>query len=165
MGWINCKPKIMFLNACIDFHNHSFECVLIIQCLYIFRIIVIMYVHTCSHKFKYVQFIVKNIFKSFRNPTSLITDLFIFCLKFIICQILYLRILQVYTYVISPISFYLVMCLYGPYNIDEHISEGHNTIAYSQAEYCGPLIVQYAILVSTYIYTSFILSYSLFYFT
>ena len=56
------------------------------------------------------------------------------------------------------------MCMYGPYNLDGYISAGHKPMAYSQGEYDGPLIVQYAILVSTYIYTSFILSYSLFYF-
>ena len=44
--------------------------------------------------------------------------------------------------VISPISFYLVMCLDGPYTIDGKISTGHKSMDYSQGGYDGPLIVQ-----------------------
>ena len=73
MVWIFCKPKIMFLNSCIKFHNHSFKmCFDYIGFIY-FRIIIIVYIHTCSHTFRYIQFLVINMFNECSNLSSLIT--------------------------------------------------------------------------------------------
>ena len=57
------------------------------------------------------------------------------------------------------------MCLDGPYTIDGNIYAGHKHMAYIQGECGGTIIVQYAIRINKYIYTSFIISYSMFYFT
>ena len=57
------------------------------------------------------------------------------------------------------------MCLDGPYTLDGNIYAGHKHMAYIQGECGGTIIVQYAIRINKYIYTSFIISYIMFYFT
>ena len=108
--------------------------------MYIIIIIMIMYVHMCSHTFNCIQFLVRNVFNEYRHPSSLMTN-FVFVVWRLSCLlILYLHIIPVYKYVILPISFYLFMCMYGPSNIDGHISAGHNPIYSGQGECGGPLI-------------------------
>ena len=81
-------------------------------------------------------------FNEYRRTSSLITKV-VFVVWRLSCRlILYLQIIPVYIYVISPIPFYLVMCLYGPYTLGGHISAGHNPIYSGQGECGGPLIGQ-----------------------
>ena len=104
-----------------------------------------VYVHTCSHRFNYVQLLVRYMFNGYRHPSSLFTQ-FAFVVCILSCSmILYLHILPIFAYVILPIPFYLFMCLNGPYNIDEHISAGRNPMSSGQCDYGGPLIGQYSI--------------------
>ena len=58
MVWIYCKPKYCSEKHASVFITTDLKRVLIIQDLYIFRIIIIMYVHTCSHTFRYIQSLV-----------------------------------------------------------------------------------------------------------
>ena len=110
--------------------------------MHIFIILMIMYGHVCSHAFNYIQLIVINMFNEYRRPSSLITKC-VFVVWRLSCHlILYLQIIPVYTYVISPILFYLVMCLYVPSTLDGDMSAGHNPIYYGQGECGGPFIGQ-----------------------
>ena len=113
-------------------------------CIYI-SIIMMIYVNTCSHRFNYVQLLVRNAFKGYRRPSSLFNKS-VFVVWSLSCRmILYLHILPIFAYVILPIPFYLLICLDGPYNLDEHISAGHNPMSSGQCDYGGPLIGQYSI--------------------
>ena len=92
--------------------------------LYI-RIMMMMYVHTCSHTYNHVHLLVRNIFNGYRRPSSLFTK-FVFVVCSSSCRmILYLHTKLVNMYVISPTLFYLLMCLYEPYTLNGNISAGH----------------------------------------
>ena len=81
-------------------------------------------------------------FNEYRRTSSLITK-FVFVVWRLSCRlILYLQTIPFYTYVISPIPFYMVMFLYGPSTLGGHISVGHNPIYSGQGECGGPLIGQ-----------------------
>ena len=94
--------------------------------LYIYiRILMMMYVHTCSNTFNHVQLLVRNMFNGYRRTSSLFTK-FVFVVWSSSCRmILYLHTILVNMYVISPTLFYLLMCLYEPYTLNGNISAGH----------------------------------------
>ena len=117
--------------------------VFIIQGLYIYiSILTMIYVHTGSHMFNYVQLPARNMLNGYRRPSSLFTK-FVFVVWGSSCRlILHLHVLTIFTYVILTTPLYLLMCMYVPSTLDGHICTGHKPMPSEQGECGGPLIGQ-----------------------